>query len=422
MSPITRASGKTAAWPPDWTAPLQLKQRMQRLWESGPLARAVLGDELQFPLRVVLKGPASRDWAAHFAEIPLWIQALEAGADKQWQLEWRELAHRDLGKNSIPVAAIIPDLGAALSLAGKQPEARQLQKLHADISSRWPVLAGWAARQPHVLLYHAEDWPALLSCLDWFAAHPQTACFSRAIAAPGVHGKFVETHRALLGELLDLALPGSVKDSEQSGARNFNRRYGLLDRPELVRLRFLDSELAPALFESASLLPAELTLRADDFAAPAFGIALAARRLRQVLVLENEISWLSLPSLPGTVAVLGSGYGFSHVASADWMRQTRLWYWGDLDSHGFAILSQFRALFPQARSLLMDLPTLQAHLALCTDEPKPSRAQPESLTETERQAWIGLSSLQPGRNLRLEQERLNWTAVLAALEFLRPPV
>jgi hypothetical protein len=36
-------------------------------------------------------------------------------------------------------------------------------------------------------------------------------------------------------------------------------------------------------------------------------------------------------------------------------------YWGDIDSHGLAILSGVRATVPHVRSVLMDLDTLRVH-------------------------------------------------------------
>lgn len=35
--------------------------------------------------------------------------------------------------------------------------------------------------------------------------------------------------------------------------------------------------------------------------------------------------------------------------------------WGDIDTHGFAILDRLRRHFPQVRSMLMDRATLLAH-------------------------------------------------------------
>jgi len=78
---------KAAAWPASWTSPTQLKERMKRLWDSGQLGQAVLGGATLFPLRLPIKGPASREWGEHLVSIPAWIQALNSAADKQWQLE-----------------------------------------------------------------------------------------------------------------------------------------------------------------------------------------------------------------------------------------------------------------------------------------------------------------------------------------------
>jgi len=49
-------------------------------------------------------------------------------------------------------------------------------------------------------------------------------------------------------------------------------------------------------------------------------------------------------------------------------------YWGDLDTHGFAILNQLRAWLPQTRSFLMDRQTLVEHRDRWGREPAPTAA------------------------------------------------
>jgi hypothetical protein len=52
------------------------------------------------------------------------------------------------------------------------------------------------------------------------------------------HTKFIEVHRSLLGELLELTLPPeSIKVEPGS---SFDRRFGLREKPFLVRFRLLD--------------------------------------------------------------------------------------------------------------------------------------------------------------------------------------
>ncbi|BFO23151.1 hypothetical protein SHKM778_95390 (plasmid) [Streptomyces sp. KM77-8] len=51
---------------------------------------------------------------------------------------------------------------------------------------------------------------------------------------------------------------------------------------------------------------------------------------------------------------MGSGYAASLLRHLPWLADIDLWYWGDIDTHGFAILSRVRGHFPHTRSLLMD--------------------------------------------------------------------
>jgi hypothetical protein len=46
------------------------------------------------------------------------------------------------------------------------------------------------------------------------------------------------------------------------------------------------------------------------------------------------------------------------------MSGARILYWGDIDTHGFAILDRLRTGMPHMRSLMMDQATLQAHRSL----------------------------------------------------------
>jgi hypothetical protein len=47
-------------------------------------------------------------------------------------------------------------------------------------------------------------------------------------------------------------------------------------------------------------------------------------------------------------------YAIDRLGSLPWLREKPLYYWGDIDTHGFAILSRLRRHWEHARSLLMD--------------------------------------------------------------------
>lgn len=129
-------------------------------------------------------------------------------------------------------------------------------------------------------------------------------------------------------------------------------------------------------------------------------------------MLENLESLLALPDLPGVVAVHGQGYAARVLHRVDRIRDADVVYWEDLDTDGLNILSAVRAGLPHARSILMDRATLIAHLDLAVPEPRPRRALPARLTDSEAEAFAALREL---GDVRLEQERLPWSTALATM-------
>jgi hypothetical protein len=93
----------------------------------------------------------------------------------------------------------------------------------------------------------------------------------------------------------------------------------------------------------------------------------------------------------------------------------KIYYWGDLDTHGFRILDQFRSLFPQTKSFLMDAQTLKDHSISWGEEGKPTTGELYYLTETEKDLYNNLRFNAIQKNLRLEQEFIRYSVVQKAL-------
>jgi hypothetical protein len=83
------------------------------------------------------------------------------------------------------------------------------------------------------------------------------------------------------------------------------------------------------------------------------------------------------------MVIFGAGYGFENLASVEWMRDRKIRDWGDIDTHGFAILNQLRGFFPHAASLLMNSETLMEHQTLWGVEPSPETGALTRLTADE---------------------------------------
>ena len=65
-----------------------------------------------------------------------------------------------------------------------------------------------------------------------------------------------------------------------------------------------------------------------------------------ILVVENLETGISLPDLESCVAFMKLGNGVSVLSRLPWAAGVRAVYWGDIDTHGFAILSHARGALP----------------------------------------------------------------------------
>jgi hypothetical protein len=387
-----------------WTSAADLRAEVQRLWEKGRLLAGLVDAESPFPLRLVLKAPSSRELSDRFDEARHWSRSLQQEAEG-CRLLMREFRHPVLGHNAVPAQAWVDSLDDALQLIGKRRDAQRFAALVAATRARLPALLPWLQTHPLRALSLQEHWPRLMDIVAWLQAHPRPGIYLRQLDLPDVHSKYVEEHAAVLCELFDLALPPQVIDTSNRGAANLARRYGFRTKPVRVRLRVLD----PA--------RALLNLGADeDITLDHASFARLAPDVSRVFITENEVNFLAFPLMADALVVFGAGYGFDALAEAGWLHERALCYWGDIDTHGFAILDQLRGHFAQVESFLMDHETLMAHRSQWTREPQPVLRELPNLRPAERALFDDLRWLRlEDGHVRLEQERIGFCWVEQAL-------
>jgi hypothetical protein len=72
-----------------------------------------------------------------------------------------------------------------------------------------------------------------------------------------------------------------------------------------------------------------------------------------VLIVENKVNLLTLPRLPGTLAIGGLGNAVMLLRYCAWLGSVSITYWGDIDVQGFEILSRLRGI-PEVVSMNYD--------------------------------------------------------------------
>lgn len=405
-----------------WTTLADLRALSLKAWSSGSLLRELLEPSGLYPRRRPLKRPTAAELLSDYAAVRAWAGELFSGAGA-YSLETVETGRRTVGANSLPGAAVFATVEDEIGFIGKAREVGVFRSLAEGLAGLDPQLVDWAARRPLKLL---ELGPAAVTAARialWLRDNPAPGIYVRQLGLPGVHTKFIERHRQVIDQMLatvehysrdqemsagDDELESSNHDAglEDSAGRTpaarFARRHGFLHPPELVRFRLLDPEIDQ--FGGAR----DITLTAEAFG----GLRLP---VDTVIATENQVNFLALPDRPGTLALFGGGYGFSSLRDAAWLHDCRVLYWGDIDTHGFRILDQLRAVHPHVESVLMDERTLFAHRDAWGKEESSSRAALARLTAAEAALYESLGSSTYGSNIRLEQELINWRWALEQL-------
>ena len=111
------------------------------------------------------------------------------------------------------------------------------------------------------------------------------------------------------------------------------------------------------------------------------------------------------------MVIFGGGYAVDVLEPLGWLTGLDLVYWGDIDTHGFAILDRLRRRFPHARSMLMDRGTLLAHRGQWVTEPNGRLGRLDLLNAEESRLYHHLVADALGPSVRLEQERVSFAAI-----------
>ncbi len=388
-----------------WTGPKELKAQLARFWERGELLRDAVTGNVRFPLRMPLKSPTSADITDRFNEVRDW--AAELATTNSVRVEWQELRHRVQGAQKLPAGVWVQTLEDALTWLGKRKDWERFSAQVSTTRQTHPALLPWLEKRPLQALDLSAEWPRFLAVVAWLVEHPRPGMYLRQVDLPGVHSKFIEAHRGVLAELLDLALPVDAVDSGKTGVSQFSARYGFLEKPTRIRFRVLD----PSIRVVPGLTSPDLTLDAGSFSRLDLDV-------RRVFITENETNFLAFPPASNAIVVFGAGYGWDALARSHWLKKRSIHYWGDIDTHGFGILDQLRGHFDHVASFLMDRATLDAHVSIWGSEDKPLRVDLHRLTPEERALYKDLRDNRIRTGLRLEQEHIGFHWLSRRLQHL----
>jgi hypothetical protein len=382
-----------------WTRPGDVTARLRKVWERGDYLTAIAERRPWEPVSVPIRAPSPTEIASSFGEVQDWVRQWHSAAASRMRVEQRPVGGRAVGTNMVPARAWLDTPEQLWALLGVTPRVKRFIELVDSTRRDAPALVPYIAAHPTKILTQEAVWPMLVQTVRWIAEHATPDMYLRQVDVPGIDTKFIEQHRALLADLLDRHLPDERVDRSVP-ASDFVGRYQFRRKPRYVRLRYLDARAAEPF--------TEIAVRIDE-------LARHPPVTSTVYVIENEITYLAFPPVADAAAILGGGYAVPTLQPLTWLTNRRLVYWGDIDTHGFAILNRLRQAFPDTESMLMDRTTLLAHDGQWVREPVPTDMPLPLLGPNEAALYRDLVEDALGPAVRLEQERVRFSALTDAV-------
>lgn len=312
-----------------------------------------------------------------------------------YTIEWKTIKNKMLGTQDFPSKITFETADDFERFLQKVKEVADFRKNVALINGKFSKLQHWIEKYPQKVIDNSEDWNNILKVLDYFSKNPLPKLYIRELPIE-VHTKFIEQHKAVISELLDIVIEEYVDKNE----KDFEKRYGLRYDEPMVRMRLLDKTLATSYFSGL-----------DDITIPVSLFLKLKMSISMAYIVENKVNFLTFPPVAKSIVIWGKGYGVASIKDSELLKSTELIYWGDLDAQGFEILSQFRSYFARVKSLLMDKATFDKYFENDLGTPSKINAKLNLTTEEEE-----LYSYIKTNNYRLEQEKIPQSYVVEKLK------
>ena len=302
-----------------------------------------------------------------------------------YTIEYQTVKTKKHGLQDIPTSICFLTEYDYLKFIGKEQITAHFR---ADIGkglSELPELKDWISKYPNKVLDNHNVWDDILVVCKYFKTTPKPQLYIRELPIQ-VHTKFIERNKGIIKELLDIIISEQVNTEATRFEPHFNLKY---DEP-IVRFRVLDKTISEKFFSGTN----DISLPISQF--KSIGIS-----VHTVYIVENKMNMLTFPLKSDSIVLWGHGFGVDILKNVEWLRSKRIFYWGDLDAHGFLILSELRKHFPQVESFLMDRETFDAFFE--NDKGVETNVVGDLyLTSKERELFEYLKAF----NFRLEQEKI----------------
>jgi hypothetical protein len=366
----------------------EIKEKSTKRYPSF-LASLVTGENF-FPLEFSV-GKRPKDFLELRKSVNELIDKSKQSLGYGYSLELEIKKTQQYGEQSLPKRIFVETEQDYLKIINKQKEVTKFKQDLELIRAKVPELEHWVCHNTLKIVEHSDLWNELLKVCKYFQNNPKPNLYIRELPIQ-VHTKFIEQNKGIISSLLEAILPiDQIVSVENENEHKFEKKFSLKYKEHRIRIRLLD----PILKEKYKFPSSDISIPLSEF-----------RHLNledhPCFITENLMNFLTLPYLPNSFAIFGGGYAVQNLKSVIWLSNCPIFYWGDLDDHGFRILSQLRSYFPQTTSIMMDTKTFEAFQEFAVSVLANSSDDLPHLTPEEQNLYNYLVI----NRKRLEQERI----------------
>lgn len=373
----------------------EIKKKANTLYKEY-LQSLIEANQSFFPRQIRSNKKPSEDFIQMKEELNELISCSTDRKSYGYSIHYETINTKKHGVQSLPQSITFECEDNYLKFIGKEKEVALFKKNVLQITSEFPQLLNWCQNNPFSITANSERWNDILKVCRYFISNPNPYLYIRQLPIE-IHTKFIEENKAIIQSLLDILIHNHIQDQNE---RVFEKRFGLKCKPVQIRIRILDSDIANKYFSGLT----DISITEDELRT--FDLDCS-----KIYITENEMNFLTLPTIKNAIVIFGKGFAINTLKNVNWLQSKSIFYWGDIDIHGFQILSQLKGYLPNTKSIMMDMSTYEQFKEMSVENKVANPLKLSNLDASE----ICMYEFLKENGRRLEQEKITY---LYSLKFL----
>ena len=380
-----------------------------------PFLHSIIDEKDFFPLLIPsAKGSVKDSFAERKVEAENLYKNSKNAKGRGYTVETKTIKTHKQGMQTIIEKIYFETEIDFIRFIGKEKETENFKKHLSIIKNHFSNLNAedvqndWLKKHLRSLIAEAEDdyWQNIFLCAIWFLNNPHCNVYLREIPVP-VHTKFIEQNTSLIFSVYTALNKNEDTDKVSSNA-DIYIRWGVRTAEPFIRFRSLDKDIHLKILNE-EFTSYEIQTPLSVFAKINFN------SIEYIFIVENLMVYLTFPAFNKALCIFGSGFAAVNLKECKTLNEKKLYYFGDMDEHGFEILSNVRSIFPNIQSFCMDQKTYET-FSIFAVKGENSHSKIEDLNLSEDELHL-FKFLRENKTIgRLEQEKISQAFIKSRIE------